>query len=361
MFVNTLATNKQFKSRLIRDMRKVIDLLSDPHWELFQPLVIDYDLIEVNDGVCWSLKSRAFVKSPIEERQIGKVSPRAFCVFDPGKEADPKYFQEILENSLSVSEVATFCDDFLKLLNYHKKQHKDKVPCHVGNANSGKTSFLFPVQELIHHGNIATITKQRAFNKAMFTPFTEVIFMDEADENTLDIADWKILTQGGYTAHDIKYQIAKAFVNKCLMLVTAQRKLEFGPTHQPAMDRRLCTYYLKSLPNLKRKAAAWLRKHAMECVVWAVEKAKDCDSDTETDDDTESDEEPIVEDEEGTLREKEKEVIRSLTPSNPMATDENTFAPSTDEEEPCGDGASCTSIDVLDVLKEAAARAHINS
>jgi len=65
-------------------------------------------------------------------------------------------------------------------------------------------------------------------------------------------------------------------MNKCPMLVTAQCKLEFGPTHQPAMDRRLCTYF-KNLPNTKRKAAAWLRKHAMECVVWAAEKAKDCE------------------------------------------------------------------------------------
>lgn len=56
-FVNTLATNEHFKSRLIRDMRKVIELLSDPHCELFQPLVIDYDLIEVKDGVCWSIKN----------------------------------------------------------------------------------------------------------------------------------------------------------------------------------------------------------------------------------------------------------------------------------------------------------------
>ena len=43
------------------------------------------------------------------------------------------------------------------------------------------------------------MTKHRAFNKAMITPFTEVIFIDELDESALDIADWKILTQGGYT------------------------------------------------------------------------------------------------------------------------------------------------------------------
>lgn len=40
-----------------QDMRKVIELSSDPHCELFQPLVIDYDLIEVKDGVCWSIKN----------------------------------------------------------------------------------------------------------------------------------------------------------------------------------------------------------------------------------------------------------------------------------------------------------------
>ena len=203
-FVNTLATNEFFKSRLIRDMRKVIELLSDPHCELFQPLVIDYDLIEVNDGVCWSVKNRSFVESPIEERQVGKVSPRAFCAYDPERDADPKYFREILENSLSESEVATFGEDFLRLLNYNKKKHKDRVPCLVGAANSGKTSLFFPIQGLIHHGNIATVTKQRAFNKAMITPFTEVIFIDEADESALDIAGWKILTQRGYTAHDVK-------------------------------------------------------------------------------------------------------------------------------------------------------------
>ena len=64
-------------------MRKVIELLSDPHCELFQPLVIDYDLIEVNDGVCWQVKNQSFVESPIEERQVGKLSPRAFCVYNP--------------------------------------------------------------------------------------------------------------------------------------------------------------------------------------------------------------------------------------------------------------------------------------
>ena len=46
-FIITLATNEHFKLRLIREMKKVLELLSDPHCELFQPLIINYDLIEM--------------------------------------------------------------------------------------------------------------------------------------------------------------------------------------------------------------------------------------------------------------------------------------------------------------------------
>ena len=142
-FINTLATNEHFKSRLIRDMKKVIELLSDPHCELFQPLIINYDLIEVNGGICWSVKKLAFVQSPINANDVGKISPRAFCADDSTRDPDPKYFKEILENSLSPDELAKFCDDFLKLLNYNKEQHKDKLLCLLGKANSGKTSLFF--------------------------------------------------------------------------------------------------------------------------------------------------------------------------------------------------------------------------
>ena len=136
---------------------------------------------------------------------------------------------------------------------------------------------------MIHHGNIATVTKQIAFNKAMITPFTKVIFIDEASESALDIADWKVLMLEGYAAHDVKYQTAKAFLKKCPMIITAQHKLQFRPTHQSAMKKRLRTYVFKTIPNPKKSAAAWLKKQAMDCVVWATEKAKDCLGDSESD------------------------------------------------------------------------------
>ena len=197
--------NEFFKARLLKDMRKIIDILSDPDCEVVRPISIDYNLIEVNGGHCWSIKERRFVKNPIPDEKIGIISPRAFTTYEPGKEPDPKYFKEILENSLSEVEVGEFCEDFLKLLNFNKKCHKEKVPCLIGDANSGKTSLFHPILGLVHYTNIETITKQRVFNKAMISKSTEASFIDEASTSTMDVDDWKILTQGGYTACDVKY------------------------------------------------------------------------------------------------------------------------------------------------------------
>ena len=279
------------------------------------------------------------------------------CAYDSTKDPDPKYFREILENSLSPDKLSNFCDDFLKLLNYNKKQHKDKVPCLVGEANSDKTSlFFFPIPGLIHHGNIATVTKQRAFNKAMITSFTEVIFIDEASESTLDIGDWKVLTQGGYFAHDVKYQTAKAFLNKCPTIITAQHKLQFGPTHQPAMEKRLRTYVFKALPNPKKNAAAWLKKHAMDCVVWATEKAKDCRGDSKGD---ENDEDGThMENEKGILQDKEKEHLRCLTLASSLP-EETTSSSVTNVPRDSESGSM--SKDVLDALRDSVHRSYSGS
>ncbi|KAK3748776.1 hypothetical protein QZH41_013521, partial [Actinostola sp. cb2023] len=222
-------------------MKKVIDILSDQYCEVIRPIIVNYNLIEVQRGHCWSVKERRFVTSSIKEEEMGLMTPRAFCDYDPDKQPDPKYFREILENSLDETDVGTFCEDFLKLFDHNKKQHKDKVPCLVGDTNSGKTSLFLPVLGIVHHTNVATVTKQRVFNKAMINKSTEVIFIDEATPNTLDIDDWKILTQGGYAAYDVKYQTAKSFINKCPMLVTSQSKLAFETEDQKAMDRRLRT------------------------------------------------------------------------------------------------------------------------
>ena len=136
---------------------------------------------------------------------------------------------------------------------------------------------FFPILGPIHHGNVATVTKHRAFNKVMINPFTEVIFLNEATEKTLDIDDWKTLTQGDFAAFDVKHQTARSLINSCPMWVTSQKKLNFGTVDQPAMDRRLTTYHFKALPIPNKRAAVWLKRNPMNFVVWTAQKAEASD------------------------------------------------------------------------------------
>ena len=145
----------------------------------------------------------------------------------------------------------------------------------------------------------------------MINRFTEVIFIDEACPSTLGINEGKILTQGGFTACDVKYQTAKTFINRCPMLLTAQTKLEFKREDQPAMDRRLKNYTFKSLPNPRKKATEWLRRHPMECVASAATKAHPCRDQEETSDNS-SEEEQEPEIGNGVPKVEEKDALRTL-------------------------------------------------
>ena len=106
-FVNTLARNEFYKARLLGNMKKIIDMMSDPYCEVISPLTINYNLIEVNHGMCWSVRDEKFIPCPIQDDDIGRISPRAFCLYDSTKAPDPRYFKEILENSLTDEEQGT--------------------------------------------------------------------------------------------------------------------------------------------------------------------------------------------------------------------------------------------------------------
>ena len=146
-FLSVLANNDQLKEIIITNFNKLESILTDPECEFTKQLRINYDLIEVLNGWCFSLSQRRFVQNPIKE--IGKECPRAFVQYPHTKEPEAKYFQEILENSLSPTGVTHFCEYYLRLLNHGIKQHKEKVMCLIGEPNSGKTSLFTPITRII--------------------------------------------------------------------------------------------------------------------------------------------------------------------------------------------------------------------
>ena len=117
------------------------------------------------------------------------------------------------------------------------------------------------------------MTKQKSFNKSMIDSSTEVIFLDEAYTNLLDIDDWKIICQGGFTSHDVKWKKAQGFLCRANMYITCQQEMDFGQAHNDAMNKRLNKYHFKSLPNVDPDANKWLREHSMDCIVWAQRKS----------------------------------------------------------------------------------------
>ena len=208
------------------------------------------------------------------------------------------------------------------------------MPCLVGEPDSGKTSLFYPILRLIHHSNAATVTKQKVFKKAMIGKNTEVIFIDGATPSTLDVDDWKILTQGGYTACDVKYKTTKSFFNRCPMFMTAQQKLQFKEEDQQGMDQRLRYYFFKRLSSPKKKTAQWLGKHPMECVVWAASKARVDTDEEESSDDDDEDAERNTPNDEGPLLETEKEVLRNVQLTDLLA---DLRANPRDDEDTAGD------------------------
>ena len=274
-FLSLLGSNDKFKDTIIKHLNKLVEILGDRECEFVRQLRIQYDLIEVTGGWCFSISQRKFVFEPVKDADIGKESPRAYIDYKHTKKPDPGYFKQILENSLNELEMAHFCEYFIRLLNCRIKQHKEKVMCLVGEPNSGKTSLFTPISRLIPARYIAMITKQKAFNKSLVDENTQIIFLDEAHANLMEPDDWKILTQGGLTAHDRKYKTSSLKVIRCPMFITCQTDMDFGEHHNTAMEARLRKFFFKSL-TAPRVAGVqeFLRDNAMDCIVWACGLAR---------------------------------------------------------------------------------------
>jgi len=193
---------------------------------------------------------------------------------------DPEYFKQILESSLSEEQMRRFCSDFLAL--FQPKEHKQPVPCATGASDSGKTSLFSPVFQIVPLCRIAHVTKQKSFNKSMIDSTTEVIFLDVAYTNLFDIDDWKIICQGGFTSHDVKWKKAQGFHCRTSTYITCQQEMDFGEAHNDAMNRRLNKYFFQSLPHVELEANQWLPEHAMDCIVWAQKMAATCPTTTLT-------------------------------------------------------------------------------
>jgi len=77
-FLSLLANNDQLKDIIVNNFCKIEKFLADPECEFFTQLNVNFDLIKVSGGWCFSISQRKFVQNAIEE--VGKDSPWAFLL-----------------------------------------------------------------------------------------------------------------------------------------------------------------------------------------------------------------------------------------------------------------------------------------
>ena len=127
-FPSLLGSNDEFKDTIIKHLNKLVEILGDKECEFTKELRINYDLIEVKEGWCFSVSQRKFVLNPIGDKHRERIS-QGIIDYEHTKVPQPGYFKEILENSLNQTEFEHFCEYFVWLLNCGIKQHKEKVLC----------------------------------------------------------------------------------------------------------------------------------------------------------------------------------------------------------------------------------------
>ena len=222
------ASNDHFKETIIKHLNKLVEILGDRESDFIKQMRINYDLIEVN-GV-FQLARESLYQIPSKNLILAKNLR--------GRSSSTNTLKSQIQNSLSQLEIAHFCEYFIRVFNCRIKQHKEKVMCLIGEPNSGKTSLFTPISHLIPARYIAMISKQEAFNKSLIDENTQLLFLDQAQAKLMDPEDWKILTQGGLTAHDRKYKTSSMAVIRCPMFITCQTDMDFGAEHNTAMDAR---------------------------------------------------------------------------------------------------------------------------
>ena len=119
----------------MKHQREIEKYLSSHDYTIIPQIEFDFDLIEVSDGKCLELSARKFVDCPLQDKDIGKKSPRMFTSYDSNTVAqDAKYFTESVHIVFPLNK-------FYQCLLAFRFPHKVRKFVAVGPKDSGKTTW----------------------------------------------------------------------------------------------------------------------------------------------------------------------------------------------------------------------------
>ena len=269
-YLHKLMSNETLKHGILRNLTMLVKLMSNTACDLFPKISRNLDLIEVLGGKCFKISEKRFIDTPLKEGDFQKLSPRMFVEYNPDVEPEPLYFKEGILNSFPEEELrARFLNKFYECLMAGKMPHKTRKLVLCGPKDSGKTSWVQVLLGVIPLRDVVTITQEKQFSGAMMGEDTELVFLNEWSENTLQADSAKIVLQGGYMVTCVKHQSPETLINKAPFYITTNELPNFGLEHDNVM-RRVEVFKTQSLPSTLPNVNEWLRRNSMHCIVWAA-------------------------------------------------------------------------------------------
>ena len=228
--VNKLMVSEIIGEEIVKFSKRMIEIISHPQCEVIRQIRFDWDLTEVLDEYCFSVRKRDFIECPIDNKDIGIVSPRAYAPNYNSKE-DPVslYFKESIENSFpNLATRINFLNKYYQCLTVGKFPHKCPKLVVAGPRDSGKSTWASVFLSIIPVRYIASITKEKVFSTAMTNSDTQLVVLDEWSPEHLQSDTAKLLLQGGVMISAVKYEKARMFINNSAFDITTNNVPNFG-------------------------------------------------------------------------------------------------------------------------------------
>ena len=174
-YLHKLLTNECLQDGVIKHFQIIEKLLSHPACEIVEQLKFYLNLIEVSNGLFFSIQNRRFMPCPIEDDLL-----RSFVEYNCSTPPDPGHFRAGILNSFQDPVVrVNFLNKFYQCLMASKMPQKVRKLVVAGPRDSGKTLWANVFHRVVPAEAIASITSECQFSAAMLADHTKLVNIDE--------------------------------------------------------------------------------------------------------------------------------------------------------------------------------------
>ena len=103
---------------------------------------------------------------------------------------------------------------------------------------------------------------------------TQIIFLDEWAERTLQSDMAKLVLQGGYMVSAVKHGKPKILDNSCPFYITTNEVPYFGNDDEN-VQRRIRVFKTKSLELCLTNVDRWIKENPMDFIVWIAQEIEE--------------------------------------------------------------------------------------